>query len=222
MDGLEVQELITPYFYERVQSYADLAGPGIEQTTKKVMHHTQLTNTSQALLLYDTMLTLDKELKHIWKRKVNLGTILYLTARYFILDDMFSFWAYDLVSLEDNPSQRVLNTAAGTAIQAILIARAYSITGGNKILGITLLFMLMASLAISLRVLFIPFLGSVPGDVRTLDTVQVTLSLLIEFIVMAVTAYYAWSIRGSTFNASQDDQASLFHIFLRQGVMRFT
>lgn len=198
--------------FRLVQSYADLAGPGINKVTKHALNnHAQWT---EALLLYDTMLTFNDELKYIWRRKINLVTILYLAARYSMLSDMFFFWVCDIVSLEINTSQtvsmfllpsplfspfdiicsklsrhgghnfcqlensrrvisamsemgQILNTAAGAAIQGklsahtfsifslfrlpgILIARAYSVSKGNKILGSVLSLLLLTGLAISL------------------------------------------------------------------------
>ncbi|KAF8524763.1 hypothetical protein JB92DRAFT_2879205, partial [Gautieria morchelliformis] len=35
-----------------------------------------------ALLAYDTLLTLPSEITYIWRRRVRLGTVLYLLARY--------------------------------------------------------------------------------------------------------------------------------------------
>ena len=35
-----------------------------------------------ALLVYDTLLTLSLEVKHIWRKKLKLGSILYVFARY--------------------------------------------------------------------------------------------------------------------------------------------
>jgi hypothetical protein len=41
-----------------------------------------------ALLAYDTLLTLPSEITHIWGRRVRLGTVLYLLARYPALLDI--------------------------------------------------------------------------------------------------------------------------------------
>jgi Family of unknown function (DUF6533) len=38
--------------------------------------------TQAALLTYDTLLTLPSEITYIWHRRVRLGTVLYLLARY--------------------------------------------------------------------------------------------------------------------------------------------
>jgi Family of unknown function (DUF6533) len=38
-----------------------------------------------ALVAYDTLLTLPSKITHIWGRRVRLGTVLYLLARYPVL-----------------------------------------------------------------------------------------------------------------------------------------
>ncbi|KIJ29567.1 hypothetical protein M422DRAFT_269008 [Sphaerobolus stellatus SS14] len=98
----------------------------------------------------------------------------------------------------------VLQIGAGSAIHALLIGRAYAISGGNPFIaaGLGLSIVLYNRLAISQN-----SAGSVTA-------------LISDSTVMAITAYFAWTSRKqlqSMFGTRQ----SLTVIFLQQGVVRF-
>ncbi|KAF8524044.1 hypothetical protein JB92DRAFT_2882643 [Gautieria morchelliformis] len=97
-----------------------------------------LVNT--ALLIYDTLLTLPSEIKHIWCKTVKIGTILYLFARYLLM-------AYFVLAIYDSLSNlkchsisqllRALQVPCVTGVQGLLLARTYAISLQNqKVLGV--------------------------------------------------------------------------------------
>ena len=62
-------------------SYAETAGLGKEWSATSA-YHIELYNSSLALLTYDTLLTLGDEIRLIWDKRFNLGSALYILARY--------------------------------------------------------------------------------------------------------------------------------------------
>lgn len=66
------------------------------ETSTHVRELANSVSLSTVLLIYDTILTLSCEVEYIWKRKLRLGKILYLVARYspvllFVLDMPLQF-----------------------------------------------------------------------------------------------------------------------------------
>ncbi|KIJ22790.1 hypothetical protein M422DRAFT_276722 [Sphaerobolus stellatus SS14] len=103
----------------------------------------------------------------------------------------------------------ILNVGAATAIQALLIGRAYAVSGGNSFIatGLGLIIVLSNGLFISQTVLSLTNPLNPPSVVSTLT-------------VMAVTAYFAWTSSKQLQNMFGNRQ-SLTVIFLQQGVVRF-
>ncbi|KIJ29573.1 hypothetical protein M422DRAFT_269014 [Sphaerobolus stellatus SS14] len=98
---------------------------------------------------------------------------------------------------------------AATAIQALLIGRAYAVSGGNSFIaaGLALITVLYNGLLISHTVLFFFNPSNPPSVYFTLT-------------VMAITAYFAWTSSKQLQNMFGTRQ-SLTVIFLQQGVARF-
>jgi len=53
-----------------------------------------------ALLAYDTLLTFQDEVEYIWRRRIGLGTVLYVLARYAALIVFAMGAVYDRVTLD--------------------------------------------------------------------------------------------------------------------------
>ncbi|KAF8532678.1 hypothetical protein JB92DRAFT_2839909 [Gautieria morchelliformis] len=97
-----------------------------------------LVNT--ALLIYDTLLTLPSEIKHIWCKTVKIGTILYLFSHYLLMA-FFVLVIYDnLSNLKCNTIThlvRALQVPLGIGVHGLLLARTYAISLQNqKVLGV--------------------------------------------------------------------------------------
>ncbi|KIJ49120.1 hypothetical protein M422DRAFT_246929 [Sphaerobolus stellatus SS14] len=79
MDSPSLSEIIQGYFSAKVGSYADMAAMG--------------------LIIYDTLLTLEDEVALIWRKKISLGSILYLQARYCIIIGIIIEFIIDILLL---------------------------------------------------------------------------------------------------------------------------
>ncbi|KAF8532684.1 hypothetical protein JB92DRAFT_2840078 [Gautieria morchelliformis] len=106
----------------------------------QVLSDKYLVNT--ALLIYDTLLTLPSEIKHIWCKTVKIGTILYLFARYLLMA-LFVLAIYDslsTLSVECNTLTHLLDAFAVPSligVQGLLLSRTYAISLQNqKVLGV--------------------------------------------------------------------------------------
>ncbi|KAF8532672.1 hypothetical protein JB92DRAFT_2839822 [Gautieria morchelliformis] len=93
-----------------------------------------------ALLIYDTLLTLPSEIKHIWCKTVKIGTILYVFARYLLMA-LFVLAIYGSFSnLKCNTIThlgRALQVPYVIGVQGLLLARTYAISLQNqKVLGV--------------------------------------------------------------------------------------
>ncbi|KAF8583569.1 hypothetical protein K439DRAFT_1617374 [Ramaria rubella] len=115
------------------------------------------------LLAYDTLLTLPREIKHIWHNKLRLGSILYLLARYstlFILVlDVYLQFAPD-ISTQCLIGSRKSNILEGVAnacslfpligIAGLLLARAYAISGRSRGVLVVPAFLAFTGMALNL------------------------------------------------------------------------
>ncbi|KAF8532664.1 hypothetical protein JB92DRAFT_2839644 [Gautieria morchelliformis] len=107
-----------------------------------------LVNT--ALLIYDTLLTLPSEIKHIWCKNVKIGTILYLFARYLLM----AFFVLAIYSSLSNMKcntithlARALQVPFVISVQGLLLARTYAISLQNqKVLGVLGLLILIPTI----------------------------------------------------------------------------
>ncbi|KAF8518306.1 hypothetical protein JB92DRAFT_2902968, partial [Gautieria morchelliformis] len=102
-----------------------------------------------ALLIYDTLLTLPSDIKHIWCKTVKIGTILYLFVRYLLM----AFFVLAIYSSLSNMSLEKCNTITHLAralqvpfvisVQGLLLARTYAISLQNQkglgVLGLLIL-----------------------------------------------------------------------------------
>ncbi|KIJ33066.1 hypothetical protein M422DRAFT_265096 [Sphaerobolus stellatus SS14] len=218
MDIISITELKQEYFYTRVGSYADMAA-----------------------LVYDTLLTLEDEVALIWRKKFGLGSILYILARYCIVSQISIEWSIDILNYEGILSIKSLNSendkstifgirmleilevlitilqvGAATAIHALLIGRAYAVSGRNSFIaaGLALIIVLYNGLTISHTVLFSTSPLNPPNS-----AVSVT-ALILDGTVMAITAYFAWTSSKQLQNMF-GTRKSLTVIFLQQGLIRF-
>ncbi|KAF8518311.1 hypothetical protein JB92DRAFT_2903042 [Gautieria morchelliformis] len=115
----------------------------------QVLSDLYLVNT--ALLIYDTLLTLPSEIKHIWCKTVKIGTILYVFSHYLLmaffvlaiygsLSNLAVEVYYDNTLMKCNTITRLvhaLQVPLVIGVQGLLLARTYAISLQNqKVLGV--------------------------------------------------------------------------------------
>ncbi|KIJ30899.1 hypothetical protein M422DRAFT_267505 [Sphaerobolus stellatus SS14] len=110
----------------------------------------------------------------------------------------------------------ILEVGVATVIHALLIGRAYAVSGRNSFIaaGLGLIIVLYNGLAISESLLFITNPFNPPSSASSVT------ALVIDGTVMAITAYFAWTFSKQLQNMFGNRQ-SLTVIFLQQGVVRF-
>ncbi|KIJ55983.1 hypothetical protein M422DRAFT_239160 [Sphaerobolus stellatus SS14] len=124
MDNTTTTEFIQEVFDLQVTAYTNLA--------------------ATVLLLYDTVLTFRAEIEFMWKRKYNLGFILYMTARYGALVSLIAGDVYNVGNLDS------FSIACDRSL-VILVARAYSVSGGNRLLGVILMLLVIMTTGVFIR-----------------------------------------------------------------------
>ncbi|KAF8474571.1 hypothetical protein JB92DRAFT_1895966 [Gautieria morchelliformis] len=107
-----------------------------------------------ALLTYDTLLTLPSEITYLWHRRVRLGTVLYLLARYptflfFIFTSYIGIANIPLESVQSIGSSHIFSRHCGTfRCRRLLLARVYAMSqhkGMRWVLGAFGLLLYMGS-----------------------------------------------------------------------------
>ncbi|KAF8518314.1 hypothetical protein JB92DRAFT_2903113 [Gautieria morchelliformis] len=93
-----------------------------------------------ALLIYDALLTLPSEIKHIWCKTVKIGNIIYLFSRYLLMAFFVLAIYGSLSNLKCNTITRLLlalQVPFVIGVQGLLLARTYAISLHNqKVLGV--------------------------------------------------------------------------------------
>ncbi|KIJ45797.1 hypothetical protein M422DRAFT_250588 [Sphaerobolus stellatus SS14] len=110
----------------------------------------------------------------------------------------------------------ILQLGAATVIQALIIGRAYAVSGGNSFIaaGLGLITVLYNGLLISQSVTYFSNPFNVPSSASSI------IALIFDGTVMAITAYFAWTSSKQLQNMFGTRQ-SLTVIFLQQGIVRF-
>ncbi|KIJ31628.1 hypothetical protein M422DRAFT_266656 [Sphaerobolus stellatus SS14] len=107
MSTISITELTQELFYTRVASYVDMA--------------------ALALIVYDTLLTLEDEITLIWRKKFGLGSILYILARYCAVSQMSTGWCLELLNSEGalsvKPFLASFDASLEDSVSVILICR---------------------------------------------------------------------------------------------------
>ncbi|KIJ51941.1 hypothetical protein M422DRAFT_776303 [Sphaerobolus stellatus SS14] len=204
--------------------------------------------TAIVLLLYDTILTLPDEIAFIWKGKVNFGAVLYILARYITLSKFSLDYTLFMLNLYDESitvqlvtvlsrTSSVIDIGAVVTVQLILAARAYSVSGGNRAIGLGLLLLVVVNGSFQIALATFPVVGAlskvqVIWGKKSIILTSITKfreesvvnipSLILEAAVMVITVYYAWSMARNALQRSKEhDKPSLWMLFLRQGALRF-
>jgi len=102
----------------------------------------------------------------------------------------------------------------------ILVARAYAVSGGNRLVGIVLMLLVIMTTGVSIGTFTFP-ITSVSSAERRLGLAQAIGVLMIDGLVMAITLYFTWTSRGNFRNVSDGKVQSLLSLFLYQGIVRF-
>jgi len=159
---------------------------------------------------------------------MGLGSILYLLTRYFAIASLVmgstttivrpgsqGFW--DCV-----PGLTTLSgVIKGVALHALLLARAYAVSHGNRWIGIGLAVLIFIYACFGIVIAGVYFNQSATIDVDPFFTAGGLASSLMEALVMVVTAFYAWRERHILGNMYEPDKRPLLSLFIKQGVIRF-
>ncbi|KIJ29553.1 hypothetical protein M422DRAFT_268992 [Sphaerobolus stellatus SS14] len=117
----------------------------------------------------------------------------------------------------------ILEVGAATVIQALLIGRAYAVSGGNSFIaaGLGLIIVLYNGLAISRSVLLLTHPLNPPSVVFTLSSNYYYTAITdTDSVLQILHSYFAWTSSKQLQNMFGNRQ-SLTAIFLQQGVVRF-
>ncbi|KAF8572827.1 hypothetical protein K439DRAFT_1569145 [Ramaria rubella] len=147
------QQLYKQYFLT-MSSQAELAALIQEQSDNIAQKYVAV--TALALLAYDTLLTFPSEVRFIWHKKFRLGTILYLLAHYSALLQFLLTVYLDFATFPSLQTYSALELLPEIGAQGLLFARAYAISGHNKLVFVVLA--LLGTTAIVLSMVSIPCL----------------------------------------------------------------
>ncbi|KIJ46207.1 hypothetical protein M422DRAFT_250245 [Sphaerobolus stellatus SS14] len=175
------------------------------------------------LLIYDTLLTFASERDLIWKRKIRMGTLLYIMTRYGAIIKLGS------ISLNyiGNGNEIKSSITQVSPLQGLLISRAYAVANGGKWVRAILAF--VYTFSISVAIAFVPFApcDSPMGPQITLSSLLLSSTLssvaicLSEATVVVITFYFTWGQYRELRRVYGPGKNSIVTVFLRQGVIRF-
>jgi len=196
-------------------------------TTSSSQTAAYLALSGLTIMLYDTLLTLNKEISLIWQRRIRLGTILYMSARYgTILQLGAQIASYiRLQPLEFcttiNFFAKTFNFIGGIGAGGLGLARAYALSGGNGCIKTILLTLFLAGQGV--QIAQFPFMPCNTRS-RALYTTSVAsdvLDISTEALVVVIAVRHTWNLYKS-FQILYSPQAnSLEFLVFQQGVLRF-
>ncbi|KAF8509033.1 hypothetical protein JB92DRAFT_2949208 [Gautieria morchelliformis] len=153
--------------------------------------------SDNALFAYDILLTLPYEITYIWHRRVRLGTVLYLLARYPALLLLIIAVYLDIANIPlevrcvCNPLVHLadcLGIVILPGIEGLLLARVYAMSqhnqGMRRVLGALGLLLYMGSLSTGVFI-------AVKSECNiTADTINDVFIMLFDTLVVVVTLYH--------------------------------
>ncbi|KAJ7579582.1 hypothetical protein C8J56DRAFT_964449 [Mycena floridula] len=189
---------------------------------------------SFGLLIYDSLLTMDSELRLIWRAKMGFGTLLYFTARYITVLDLPLVIYYSLNrSLSPQGchilySFNVWTTVVGIiAAETILLLRAWALWVRSmrvlKVLSIISLAIVVPSVVLTVRYLeemqFGPpqsptISGCYPLRSSNLRFIVYILIIVEEFAVMFFTLWIGYK-------RYMGSKSQLVYVLYRDGILYF-
>ncbi|KAF8590309.1 hypothetical protein K439DRAFT_1612091 [Ramaria rubella] len=193
-----------------------------------------------AIFIFDYMLTFFREVAFIWKRRLKLGGVLYLIARY-AMGVSVTLYLWKKLRLYTNPEvdpfslisphSRVcqalsylegfmlLMSQAG--MQSIFIMRAYAISSCNRYIVAGLACLSMGSvITASMEVLHIADIKHNFLILCTENLVTGVLTISFDVVLIIVTLYYTLEVKQHRI-VGKFNKSSLITLLLQQGLLRF-
>lgn len=178
------------------------------------------------ILVYDTLLTFDDEVTHIWRRKFKIGSLLYILARYGTILALTDEVAQELMQLTDVGSQStgmVLNTflsafqiIGSIAVHGLVLGRALVVCHKKRLLKALLIILFLLIQINSLLLIWLSA-RTYSEQLEYLMTVMNNSFLVaFELAVLWVTIRYTYQLY-----LQEGRQTSLFGLMLAQGILRW-
>lgn len=109
----------------------------------------------------------------------------------------------------------------GVALHALLLARTYAVSHGNRWIGIGLAFLIFIYACFGIVIAGVYFSQLTTIDVDPFFTTGGLTTSLVEAFVMAVTTFYVWRERDNLRNMYEPAERPLLSLFIKQGIIRF-
>lgn len=184
--------------------------------------------SSTALLFYATLTALTQEREFIWSRPFSLPSILYVFARHGSLIKQGLVIAITFIPLGRSCNiladvQNFVLFLPAMGVQGLLIIRAYSICGGNKILFSALAFGFVSYFSLCVYAIVI-FPGCTPSSSISSVTSEIisnVIALVTDLIIFGICMWKVWGTwRLKRNNGIRSSGRSLISVLLTQSILR--
>lgn len=180
------------------------------------------------LLFYDLLLQFSREVEYIWFKPFSPPGILYIFARYgFLIARGFRF-SLNYVTIGRSCNMLVItsltfDTVAFIGVQGLLVARAYSICRGSKILTIALFLGLLACISTRLyaTIAFSECLVMVTATTKLIELIADVCVVYTDIIVFGIILWKVWGTWKLKREAGIHNYHSLVSVLLSQSFSRF-
>ncbi|KIJ46289.1 hypothetical protein M422DRAFT_778536 [Sphaerobolus stellatus SS14] len=183
---------------------------------------------SAALLFYDIILTTGDEINFIWRKKVGLGSVLYLSARYGTQLQLIM----DTVESIGNVSDTVFYVSGLISTFCFLLyvigasgiscGRAYAVSSGNRLVMVVCVVLYASFIGINLPQFGISTYSEV-GEVtwNQLFIASLVIDMILDAFVLGTTIYYTLRLRRSLKKTLFHRPQSTTELLTQQGALRF-
>lgn len=186
-----------------------------------------------ALLIYTTLLQISQEVESIWTRRFSIPSLLYVLARYPVIITQSIYFVINL--LPESTPERTCNILYNVSsafsiltflgVQGLLVARAYALCRGGKIVTTLLAFAFFAGvLFLLLEVILFDtctFNLFVPTSERVIDLLGNIFGILIDVLSFCLCLYKVWGTWKSKRDANLHGGNNLASILFKQIISRF-
>jgi len=180
-----------------------------------------------AVMVYDTCLTLDREVKHVWgHNRIRLGNLLYIMARYSLIGmlicNIIAVKASNCVSLV----MAIFQGMSFLGSQGLLVARTYAVTQGSPtafaVLAVLTLLNLGALLVEDVSQSCSGTVNLTTKAANIVENFQFAVTLIFESVTIVVTFYCTQRafIQRKLLWAGSGEK-SLTSLLLIQGIHRY-
>ncbi|KAF8527238.1 hypothetical protein JB92DRAFT_2826313 [Gautieria morchelliformis] len=208
----EVYSIRSPYDMASQQS-VDI------QVISDILALTYVAVATLALFAYDTLLTLLSEITYIWHRRVRLGTVLYLLARYPVLL-MFIIGVYvDIANITLEVSIEGNYMLHNQGMRWVLGALGLLLYMGN--LGTVVFIAVKDTCNITAQDMDVLMFCSLTDHLSLADTISNVLNILFDTLVVVVTLYNTLGLMRHSREFKMLVRKSLAQTLAEQGLIRY-